>query len=172
MLRGVDKPADAAECAAFARLASFKHHHATAARLWRQAFSTDPAMADDFPSQRRFRAACAAAMAGGPDDRDRSTLDETSRRDWLRQAGEWLAAELRAYDRMRTVGTLPDRAAIVRRLGRWQVAPALAGLRDASDPAGTKDAQRNSQQNLWLDVAGLKERILRTGAVAASPSHY
>ncbi len=171
VLRGVDKPADAAECAAFARLASIKHHHATAARLWRQAFSTDPALADDFPAQRRFRAACAAAMAGGPDDQDRSTLDETSRRDWLRQAGEWLAVELQAYDRMRTVGTPPDRAAIVRRLGRWQVAPALAGLRNASDPAGTKDPQRNSQQNLWLDVAGLKERILRTGAVAASPYH-
>ncbi len=171
VLRGVDKPAGAAECAEFARLAALKHHYATAARLWRQAFAADPALADDFPAQRRFRAACAAAMAGGPDDRDRSTLDETSRRDWLRQAGEWLEAELRAYDRMRSSGTPQDRAAIVGRLGSWQVAPALAALRDAADPADTKDAQHNSRQDLWLDVATLKERILRTGAVAASPSH-
>jgi eukaryotic-like serine/threonine-protein kinase len=171
VLRGVDQPADAAECAEFARLASLQHQHATAARLWRQAFATDPALADEFPAQRRFRAACAAAMAGGPDDRDRSTLDEASRRDWLRQAGEWLEAELRAYDRMRNAGTPQERAAIVRRLGRWQVVPALAALRDAADPAVRKDVRRNSHQELWLDAAALKERILRTGAAAAKPYH-
>ena len=111
VLRGADRPADAAELPQFARLAFIKRHYATAARLWKQALSTKPALADDFAAERRYHAACAAALAGGPDDRDRSSLDEASRRGWLRQAGEWLGEELRAYDRVRTGGPPQDRAA-------------------------------------------------------------
>jgi hypothetical protein len=47
---------------------------------------------------------------------------------WRRRALDWLQDERAAYGRLMASGPPADRADVARRLGRWEVDPALAAL--------------------------------------------
>jgi hypothetical protein len=65
VLAGEAQPADAAEGVALAQLCQeHKKRYAAAARLYANAFSADPLLSGDLPSDPRYDAACAAARAG------------------------------------------------------------------------------------------------------------
>ena len=95
LLRGEDKPADADEAAAFARLCLIRGHHATSARLWLEAFAAQPALARGPAGQEpipgrpgrgagRLRARVATSRR----------LDEPGPSPLARQALDWLKADL------------------------------------------------------------------------------
>jgi hypothetical protein len=44
----------------------------------------------------------------------------------------------------------------LRRLGRWQVDPALAGLRELQAVAGLPEAERHSLRELWRRINELR----------------
>ena len=83
---------------------------------------------------------------------------------WREQAVAWLEADLAASAAVLESGAARQRAAVSKRLGRWQVDPALAGLRDVQAVAGIPEAERRSLRDLWCRIDAL-----RTKAGAPAP---
>ena len=144
VVKGCDRPADAEATAAFARIAFSRHFYAAAARLWTDAFAASPALAADPTTGNRFQAARAAALAGAESGRVEDSPDARSRARWREQAVAWLEADLAASAAVLESGTSQQRAAVSKRLGRWQVDPALAGIRDEPALAGIPEPERRS----------------------------
>jgi eukaryotic-like serine/threonine-protein kinase len=165
VLRGEDKPADAAEFAEFARLCQIKQLHATAARLWSEAFTARPALAEDFPAELRYRAACSAALAGCGQGKDDPPPDAAVRVQLRKQALDWLEAELAVYSRLLENGKLRGRAGIPKRLGRWRIDLSLAGLRDEPALSALSDDERKVCRTFWANVDSVKEQFLSKGVV-------
>jgi tetratricopeptide (TPR) repeat protein/tRNA A-37 threonylcarbamoyl transferase component Bud32 len=167
VVEGCDLPADAEECVEFARLAFARRAYAAAAHLWTEAFTASPALAADLVSGNRFQAARAAALAGAGDGKGQreSSPEADSPTRWRAQAVAWLEADLAASAAALETGRFPQRAAVNKRLSRWQVEPALAGLRDEPAVAGLPESERRSLHDLWRRIAALRAKA------AAPPAH-
>ena len=161
---GCDRPADPEELAAFARLAFARRQHAASARLWAEAFAASPALAADIASLNRFQAARAAALAGTEGGPERPPSDGRSPARWREQALAWLEADLAASSSALDSGGAPQRAAVARRLGRWQVDPALAAIRDEPIPAATSESERRSLREFWGRVGALRAKAASADA--------
>ncbi len=79
ILRGAEKPANAAEQIEFAQLCVFKKLYAAAARFYGDAFTAEPELAEAVPAGTRYYAACAAAQAGCAHGQDAEKLDDKER---------------------------------------------------------------------------------------------
>jgi serine/threonine-protein kinase len=156
VVEGRDHPADAEEGMAFARLAFARRQHAAAARLWAESFASSPALAADLASANRFQAARAAALAGTEIGPGEPSSDPRSRAHWREQAVDGLKADLAASAAVLESGTYPQRAAVTRRLGRWQVDPALAGLRDEPILSEVPESERQSLREFWRRVDAVR----------------
>ena len=75
----------------------------------------------------------------------------------------WLEADLAASAAVLESGTSRQRAAVSKRLGRWQVDPALAGLRDEPALAGLPEPERRSLRDLWRRIDALRAKAARPG---------
>ena len=125
-------PAPITEQLALANLCQrYKQYYASAARLYRDAFASDPRAADDLEAGHRYNAACAAALAAAGQGEDAARLDDNERTRLRKQALDWLKADLAARGSRVDSGPPEARAAIVRTLSHWQKDTDLAGLRDA-----------------------------------------
>ena len=167
LLQGKDRPADADEAAAFARLCLIRGHHATAARLWLGAFGEKPALLDDPRAARRFLAARAASLAGSGLGRDEPSLDDRARARWRMQALEWLNAELEGLSRSPEKGGPRGLSNVPARLGLWRVDPAFAGIRDESALASLPEAERRGCQSFWSEVEDLATEVRAGGKIGA-----
>jgi serine/threonine-protein kinase len=152
-LQGQTEPAGAAERLALARLCQFhkKRYTSAAARYYAEAFAGEPKLAEDLTNQNRYRAACAAALAGCGQGEDAARLDDAERARLRQQALTWLRADLTAW--CQRMGSDPDkaRATVLRTLRLWQQVPDLAGVRgDALTQL--PEAERQMWQPLWADV--------------------
>jgi predicted Zn-dependent protease len=168
LLRGADRPADAAESASFARLCFTRQLYAAAARLWREAFAGRPSLADDLRAGHRHRAARAAALAGSGRGKDDPAPDAAERERWRRQALDWLRDDLAAYKHQLESGPPRGRAAAPRQLGLWRVDPALAGLRDETALSALGESEREACRALWSEVNALQTQA-RRGARPGPP---
>ena len=167
VVKGCDRPADAEASAEFARLAFSRHFYAAAARLWTEAFAASPTLAADPTTGNRFQAARAAALAGAEGGRLEDAPDARSRARWREQAVAWLEADLAASAAVLESGSSRQRAAVSRRLGRWQVDPSLAGLRDVQAMAGIPEPERRSLRDLWRRID-----TVRSKAAAPDPQGH
>ena len=79
MLRGEVRPADAVERVDLAQVAEEKGLHAMAARLFAEAFTANPSMAEDLEAGYRYNAACSAVLAGCGKGKDQPPPDESAR---------------------------------------------------------------------------------------------
>ena len=132
ILGGQARPADGAEMLDFAQLCHDKNLHGASARLWAEAFRTQPKLADDMDVQNRYNAACDAAMAGSGQGKDDPPLDDEKKARWRQQAIDWLKADLTAWSKILESGPPQARQSISRTIQHWKARPDLAGLRDAS----------------------------------------
>ena len=89
--------------------------------------------------------------------------------DWRQQALDWLNAELTAMAGLLENGSLRERAGIPKRLGRWQIDPALAGVRDHEEIASLAEDERRVIRNLWSLVDSLLEQARNSIAQASPP---
>ncbi len=138
ILRGDTQPADANEQLAFARVCSVRGHGKDAIRLFQAAFVEDPATADDLEGGHRFRAACAAALAGE-----------------VQQAVAWLKADLALRAKQLDVaGSV--RTALLELVG-WRHHRQLAPIRDADALEKLPEADREACRAFWGEV----EEVLR-----------
>ena len=115
--------------------------HAHAARMWAEAFQTDPMLAEDMRVQNRYNAACAAALAGCGQGKDEPPLDEAAKARWREQAVDWLKADLAFWSRQVESGQPRGRVreVVANTLQHWKADTDLAGIRD--EPALGKMAE-------------------------------
>jgi tetratricopeptide (TPR) repeat protein len=134
----------------------------TAARLYRDAFTADGKLADNVPTQARYNAACAAALAAAGRGKDADKLDDNERATWRRQALAWLRADLAWWRNEYYKGDPKTNAAIERQLRHWQTDADLAAVRDKAALANLPDAERKDWQKFWTSV----EKLRRQAAAA------
>ena len=156
VLEGVEFPTDAEEGVSFARIAFARHQPVAAARLWAESFTSSPALADDLATANRFQAARAAALAATEPGSGEPAPEPGSRARWNKQALDWLDADLTASEAVLRAGNYFQRAAVLKRLGRWQVDPALAGIREESALAEIPEPERRALREFWRRVGALR----------------
>ena len=155
IVRGDDKPRDAAEGFAAGGLCYDKGLHAAAVRLYKEALSLDPKRAGDRRSPPRYDAACSAALAGSGQSKDVPPPDEAARRRLRDQARDWLIAEL--ADRAKFLQSQGPRArpVVAQMLQHWKVDPDLAGIRDPDALKNLPADEQKACAAVWKDVDAL-----------------
>jgi serine/threonine-protein kinase len=142
-----------------AQLCNLKQLFAAAARLYLDAFTAEPNLAEAVPEGARYNAACAAAQAGCAQGRDAYTLDDKERAHWRRQAREWLRQDLTRWSRAIDKGNADTRVDVRWRMRFWQTDSRLAGLREPSALEALSADERNECLALWHEVAALLGRV-------------
>jgi tetratricopeptide (TPR) repeat protein len=153
ILTGKEKPANSNAQVDFAALCFWKKHYVAAACLYRDAFAAAPTLADNVPTDARYLAACAAAMAGCGQGKDADKLDGKDRARWRTQALDWLRQDLAGW------GKAQASAEVHHRLRRWQADASLDGVRARQTLARMPDEERKQWESLWSDVDALLQSV-------------
>jgi tetratricopeptide (TPR) repeat protein len=159
ILRGETRPSDAVHRLELADLCSNKGLPAASARLWDEAFSERPELADDLARFHRFNAACAAALAGTGSGKDDPPPDEAARLGFRDKARVWLRADLAAWARVLDGADEPARKKVAPTLAHWKADPDLAGIRDEPVLAKLPEAEREAFRSLWAEVEALSQKV-------------
>jgi hypothetical protein len=152
LLRGEDRPGDAAELAGFAELCHFKQLFATSARLWEEAFAARPALAEDQATGNRFDAARAAARAGCGQGKDDPPPDDAERAKLRSRARDWLKADLRLWGERLDAGNDAVRRETRAELVHWKTSLDLACVRDPWALVKLPAEERGAWRVLWSQV--------------------
>ncbi len=150
-------PADAAEQVELAEVCLYKRLSVAGSRFYHEAFTAQPALADDMHIGHRYHAACAAALAGAGKGEDAASLTAEQRTPFRQQARDWLRADLTFWTKSRAANPADSqvRAEVQRTLQHWRRDPDLAGVRDAAELAKLPAAERQAWQQFWKDVGEL-----------------
>jgi serine/threonine-protein kinase len=157
-LAGEYQPRDNDERLAFVGACQFQGRFATATRLFADAFATDSASAGDVMSERRYRAACCAALAGCGLGTEGAGLGDEERASWRARARDWLRADLAAWAGKVAADTAKNQPLAQKALARWQADPDLAGLREPSALEKLSADERKDCLALWEEVAAAAGR--------------
>jgi serine/threonine-protein kinase len=168
MLSGKDQPTDAAERIALAELCQMpcKKRYAAAARFYDEAFTAEPKRAGDRPSDARYNAACAAALAGCGQGNDADTLDTTARARLRQQALDWLRADLAAWHKALAGDRSKAAPAVREQMHHWLQDADFAGVRGPQALAKLPEAERSAWEKLWADV---EELFVQAGGRTSGP---
>ena len=158
LLKGEDRPRDAAERLALAQMCYDTKRHAAAARLWAEALAADSKLGDDRQAGHRYNAACAAALAAAGQGTDDPKPDDAARAKLRGQALDWLKAERAAWEKVLDAGDAQARPVVAQTLQHWQADSDLAGVRDADALAKLPESERGAWRSLWAEVDALLAR--------------
>ncbi len=158
ILRGDDTPKDTSERLALAQLCYDTQRFAASARLWSDALSSDPRLADDREAQHRYNAACSAALAGCGLGADDPPPDASAQAALRRLALDWLESERAAWAHLLESAPAPARDVVSQKLGHWRQDPDLSGVRDAAALSKLPEAEREAWRALWADVDTLLKK--------------
>jgi serine/threonine-protein kinase len=152
-----------AEQIELAQVCRFKGWFASAVGFYAAAFAATPALAEQGKPVNRYRAACAAGLAGcgGGADPVKPTAEERAA---LRgRALGWLRDDLAAWSKRAESGDAGERALTQQAMERWRADAELAGVRDKDGLDKLPKAERNDWQKLWAGVDALWERTSAAG---------
>jgi eukaryotic-like serine/threonine-protein kinase len=149
-LDGRYQPQDNNERLALLGVCQFKDLRAAMAGLYAAAFASDSKLGEDLQGGYRYRAACAAAVAGCGGGADGVALSETERAHLRHQARDWLQLDIAAWTDRLDSANPTDRAKFLKTLADWREEPDLAGLRDPAALANLPPAEREESNALWL----------------------
>jgi Flp pilus assembly protein TadD/tRNA A-37 threonylcarbamoyl transferase component Bud32 len=153
VLRGEASPQGAAETVALARVCGhYRRRYATAARLYAEAFTAKPQLADDLKAGHRFHAATAAALAAAGKGEDAAKRSAVERARLRGQALGWLRDDLRDWSGHAAKGAAQRREAAAALQLRLST-PDLAGVREAAALASLPEAEHAAWRRLWEDTA-------------------
>jgi serine/threonine-protein kinase len=155
-LAGEYQPQDNDERLALLGVCQFERRHSAAARLYADAFAASPRLADD--SGHRHHAARAAAQAGCGRGTDAASVEPAERSRWLRQAREWLQADLSAWVRRLDSDPAAARGDVRKTLTDWRDDPELACVRDRSELKKLPADERKEYLALWDRVDAVLAR--------------
>jgi tetratricopeptide (TPR) repeat protein len=182
-LRGEYQPLDNDERLALVGICQFQGRSHAAARLYADAFASDPGLAnrliaisrsravlgdkqpvsrvEDLATECRYPAARCAALAGcGPGD-DAGKLDAAERARWRKQAREWLRADLTVWVKMLDGGSTAAHVAVGKLLTLWHADPDLAGLREPRALDQLPAEEQKECLALWKEVTSVLDRTVR-----------
>jgi tetratricopeptide (TPR) repeat protein len=155
VLRGEERPRDAAEQLGFARICCTIRRFADSARLYAEALAAEPKLAADINARHRYNAACAAALAGTTQGQDEPPPDDVTRAHWRKQALDWLRADLAAWSKLVADNPPQAREIVIQSLQHWKGDPDLTGLRDEARVTKLPDDERKAWRALWSEVDAL-----------------
>jgi serine/threonine protein kinase/tetratricopeptide (TPR) repeat protein len=158
VLRGDDKPKDAAETIGFADLAYTMKRFVPAARLYSESLRADPKVAEDMKAGHRYNAACAAARAVAGQGGDKPPLDEKEKTRWRKQALDWLRADLSHWTKQAENGKREAKALVSQKLQHWKTDSDLAGIRDKAALQSLPEAERAAWRDFWANVNAVRTR--------------
>ena len=180
LLRGEYEPQDSHERVALVGICQSQRCYHAAARLYAEAFTADPDLADNLATECRYRstreepwservestntearylAARCAALAGCGLGSDGAGLSPAERARWRKQARVWLRADLALWGKTLAAGSEQDLALAKRMFTHWQDEPDLAGIRDLKALNKASAQERDECFALWDEVADLLRRI-------------
>jgi tetratricopeptide (TPR) repeat protein/serine/threonine protein kinase len=157
-LKGEFKPSKTTERLGLTEVCQARKLHATATRLYADAFAAEPRLASNLQAGHRYHAACAAALAAAGQGEDAARLDDKERARLRRQALDWLKADHTGLGKLLDSGPPQARPFIVRVLSLWQKNTDLAGLRDTAALAKLPADEQKAFAQLWADVAALLKK--------------
>jgi serine/threonine protein kinase/Flp pilus assembly protein TadD len=162
ILSGKQQPADVAQRIALAELCQrpWKRRYLAALRFYEAAFAVEPKLTGDQPSEARYNAACAAALAGCGEGEDAKSLDDKERARLRRRALDWLRADLAAWQKLLDKEPDKTRAAAAQQLAHWLEDKDFAGVRRPEALAKLPEAERRDWQRLWDEVKAVGQRAL------------
>ena len=159
-LAGTYQPADQCERLAFVGAGEFNGLTRASARLYADAFATEPSLANDPERGRRYRAACMAASAGCGRGKDASNLNDEERARLRDQARLWLRAEVAAWGKK--IDSAPAaKESAENALKQWLTDPDLAGLREPDLLDKLPVAESLACRELWREISAQIERARR-----------
>ncbi len=156
--QGKDAPKDLAERLTLAKMCYDKAFFAMATRLYAEAMAEEPKLVADPQSGLPYNAACSAAMASTGKGKDDPSPDLAAREKLRRQAIDWLAADLPAWQE-RIDAARGDWPIFVPILAHWREDADLLSLRDPAEVAKLPEADREACRKLWADLDALLARI-------------
>jgi eukaryotic-like serine/threonine-protein kinase len=158
-LKGEYQPQDNAERLALLGVCQFKDRRAAMAGLYAAAFVADPKLADDLEAGHRYRAACAAILAGCGRGSDAARLNQEERTRWRKKAYDWLRTDLAAWKEKADSHVGADRALAHRRLSEWRTDPDLEQVRTRAALDKLPIEEREQWVTLWNEVGGVLTRV-------------
>jgi tetratricopeptide (TPR) repeat protein len=159
LLRGDDRPRDAAEGLEFAMLAYHARLFGLSARLYAESFRADPKLAEDMAAQYRHLAACSAALSAAGQGSGEPPLDEPARARWRQQALDCLRADL-SFGKMLLQTSMPVvKEVVILRLRRWKIEPDLVSVRDDDALDKLPAAERRAWRDFWAEVEALIRQL-------------
>jgi tetratricopeptide (TPR) repeat protein len=153
--KGEFRPTSNADRLALASLCESRKLYRTCAEQYAAVFAADARLADDLKAAHRYKAACAAALAGCGKGEDAAKLDDREKARLRGQALSWLRADLARWTKELAAVKPPDRRQVAEIMRHWQQDSDLAGLREAAGLARLPDAERQAWKELWAEVAAL-----------------
>jgi eukaryotic-like serine/threonine-protein kinase len=145
-------PRDDTERIQLASRAHEKTLHNASTRLYSEALSKDPKLADDRQAQHAYHAACAAALAASGQGKDEPPPDDAAKARLRQQALDWLKAELSAWNRVKLTSGPGNKELVARTLAHWKADADLASIRDEKELAKLPEKERAAFKRLWSDV--------------------
>jgi len=183
-LQGTYQPQDNDERIALVGICQFQGRGCAAARLFADAFATDPALeealvstcragaslgdrqlvgrTEELATECRYPAARCAALAGCGLGMDGTDIGEAERSRWRKQARDWLRADLLMWETTLQEGSPAARELIRTLLTYWQSESDLAGLREPGALERFSAEERQECVSLWRDVTALLGRSKAT----------
>ncbi len=158
VLGGKATAADNRERLGLAEVCQLKRQYAAAARLFAEAFTTDPKLPDDLKAYACYNAACSAALAAAGQGTDADKLDDKEHRRLRQQTLAWLRADLEQWAKQPEAGKPQDRQVMRATLEHWQRDTDLASVRDAEALQKLTAQEQEAWRKLWADVAELLKR--------------
>ena len=158
-LDGRYQPRDNDERLAMLGACQFMDRPVASARLYEDAFSAAPKLAEDLSAFHRYQAARVAALAGCGRGRDAVGLGEPERERWRVRSRQWLRADLASLAKFSADDDPKAIEAVQHTLKTWKTDPRLQGLRDPAALEKLPSAERSEWQRLWGDVEAALERL-------------
>jgi serine/threonine protein kinase/tetratricopeptide (TPR) repeat protein len=158
-LEGKYQPQDNDERLALVGECQFTNRSAALARLFADAFTADPKLAEDTPPRHRWKAARAAALAGSGHGEDAAHLEESEKKKWRSQGKQWLLADLDIYKQILAVNPTGNGNVLRFVLKECQTDPDLAGLFEPAELEKLSADERKEWLAIWDEVRSLAKRV-------------
>jgi serine/threonine-protein kinase len=160
ILTGEAAPANPGEAVTLAGMCQgHKKRHGAAARLYADAFATEPRLAADLDQQYRYNAACSALLAAAGQGGDARLLPDRVVCMFRRWALSWLRDDLKAYTHLAGQNHTAMQQMVRQQLAHWRRDPDLASVRDDKALSRLPENERAAWQALWRDADQLARRL-------------
>jgi hypothetical protein len=158
LLAKKERPQGARECLELGLFCSFyRYDYVAATGFFREAFTVEPKLAENVIFQHRPLAVSAALRAAAGKGKDAGNLNGEARGKFRQQALAWVQADLALCAKLADKKEL--RRVVQGRLASWFRDDDLAPVRAAKPLAALPEQERKGWQQLWQDVATLRQKV-------------